>query len=1031
MNPTPTLNLLRERFGKLTESAPNLFRGERWHADKQLGVYYFDFSQQILETQFDLEAFTQKQIAPDFYTHEGSLQWNYYLYFVVDSKGFEEIRKTPRASEIETNKTFARKFIREQTGLNEELAKPLAATLATTHQARDIASRWVEELKAAGLGRIPDPSAEYTSTVSAYLLDSTVPKAISTSRPTQEVEDGRFIQMLQLDRFRTHPEQKNFEFGTVNLIRGVNGTGKTSVLEAVELCICGGNRRQNGERPDGAKLQIQYNGQPKAVKCPESSAALYRSRDLAWYGGYYRQGNQLCHNFARFNFFDSDAAYQLSSAATGKDILDSINSLLLGEFATTIEERMKQFLERFNKEQRDLKRLVQIQEQEAAKVTQQIKLLKEVKDTREALLKEMQAKAENCGWRKLPARFRLEDLAVTNENVDEVTNQLSQHVGRLPWFSRVTISSMTLEGKRLSEALKDVSQKKELAAKNITALDKIKAHIAEGEAELKILQRLNEYHEKPNALTLIGINEAIKALKVKVAEMKEAVTLLNTIDLKKFDQCAGTLDEVSLQFEDETARLRRNLTKLKSRASALQTQLGTLKTVIEEIKGLGRRFCEIHPDGTDCPLCGAHYEHLSAQIASTAFSSPTEASLRELTTEIAREQQKLTERQKNIDAFSGLRQAAQIVFAAEELATRQTKAVAESLASLGDKLVQEKGRLDELVANQKNLKLAGFEEDDLQDILDSAQQEYSISRSKLSNRQAVQKLVADKTEALNGLRNDTRNKDKARQEIDAEISRAVKKAVGDVSDDDGIVELERRKLLLEEILDEANTLQKSVTISDTEDFSSLEKKLEIFSKALARIQQGLKSVEEKDAFEQRFAASLDETQKQLAKLKPKLKRAEAAVNVLDRLLGSDYKAAYLQHVLGEHKSKIATIFTRIHAPFEFKDVHIDTDVLLERGSGTKSPVSEISTGQRAALALSIFLSLNSSVHTRAPWLLFDDPVVHVDDLNILSFLDMLRDLVLLGNKQVFFATANTRIADLFAKKFDFLGTEFKEFRFQR
>jgi chromosome segregation protein len=64
--------------------------------------------------------------------------------------------------------------------------------------------------------------------------------------------------------------------------------------------------------------------------------------------------------------------------------------------------------------------------------------------------------------------------------------------------------------------------------------------------------------------------------------------------------------------------------------------------------------------------------------------------------------------------------------------------------------------------------------------------------------------------------------------------------------------------------------------------------------------------------------------------------------------------------------------------------------------------------------------------------LFDEPVVHVDDLNILSFFDMLRDLVLIGNRQVFFTTANTRIADLFAKKFDFLGTEeFREFQFVR
>lgn len=76
-------------------------------------------------------------------------------------------------------------------------------------------------------------------------------------------------------------------------------------------------------------------------------------------------------------------------------------------------------------------------------------------------------------------------------------------------------------------------------------------------------------------------------------------------------------------------------------------------------------------------------------------------------------------------------------------------------------------------------------------------------------------------------------------------------------------------------------------------------------------------------------------------------------------------------------------------------------------------------------------AINRSVSGRAPWLLFDDPIVHADDLNVVSFLDMLRDLVLLGDRQIFFATANSRVGDLFARKFDFLGVDFKDFRLQR
>jgi exonuclease SbcC len=59
-------------------------------------------------------------------------------------------------------------------------------------------------------------------------------------------------------------------------------------------------------------------------------------------------------------------------------------------------------------------------------------------------------------------------------------------------------------------------------------------------------------------------------------------------------------------------------------------------------------------------------------------------------------------------------------------------------------------------------------------------------------------------------------------------------------------------------------------------------------------------------------------------------------------------------------------------------------------------------------------------------MLIDDPIAHVDDLNCLSFLDYLRDVALQGQRQIFFATANDKIASLFERKFDFLGPE--EFR---
>jgi hypothetical protein len=50
----------------------------------------------------------------------------------------------------------------------------------------------------------------------------------------------------------------------------------------------------------------------------------------------------------------------------------------------------------------------------------------------------------------------------------------------------------------------------------------------------------------------------------------------------------------------------------------------------------------------------------------------------------------------------------------------------------------------------------------------------------------------------------------------------------------------------------------------------------------------------------------------------------------------------------------------------------------------------------------------------------------------LSFLDYLREIILTGKRQIFFATANDKLATLFQRKFDFLGAEgFRRFDLSR
>ena len=83
----------------------------------------------------------------------------------------------------------------------------------------------------------------------------------------------------------------------------------------------------------------------------------------------------------------------------------------------------------------------------------------------------------------------------------------------------------------------------------------------------------------------------------------------------------------------------------------------------------------------------------------------------------------------------------------------------------------------------------------------------------------------------------------------------------------------------------------------------------------------------------------------------------------------------------------------IHAPREFSKIQIlEDDVMLVRKNGSTASLRQLSTGQRTALAISVFLVMNSMLRNGPRLLIFDDPVTYVDDLNLLSFLDHLREL---------------------------------------
>ena len=178
---------------------------------------------------------------------------------------------------------------------------------------------------------------------------------------------------------------------------------------------------------------------------------------------------------------------------------------------------------------------------------------------------------------------------------------------------------------------------------------------------------------------------------------------------------------------------------------------------------------------------------------------------------------------------------------------------------------------------------------------------------------------------------------------------------------------------------------------------------------------------------------INDSKNKIKILEPECKRLDSGLKVIHDILNNHNESTILGNFIEDNEIEIQEIFQNIHSPNEFSKIIFKDSILLKRrNEDTEVPINKISTGQRSALALSIFLALNKKLKNGPNLILFDDPVTYTDDLNILSFLDYLREIVINENRQVVFATASQKLAGLFEKKCAFLGkSEYKSFEFER
>jgi len=456
----------------------------------------------------------------------------------------------------------------------------------------------------------------------------------------------------------------------------------------------------------------------------------------------------------------------------------------------------------------------------------------------------------------------------------------------------------------------------------------------------------------------------------------------------------------------------------------LNAQQATLKAtrtrsinLAEELRSIAHQYLNESKDESECPLCHTRFKpgELVAHIN------------REFTKQFDSSEQEFESGVRAADAAARhaiaeeTAAAAAVAFAQRAgLAPNATLAqVSAALTSAFATLGEQSQQLRAIEAELQTLERQGIRWVDLDPLrVELIRRRFPVSDWTDAAVAATAAAIAKSSDDLNkALAEHTRNADKLKQQIAVTLGLTV------ATSRDGRVALsglEQQISIASTLADKLATLAGQLRIPMNKPLGELAVEAEAIRAVALELQSAIQQENDNNAVRTQSIVTRAQLSQDAQKLAPRIKNLAVATNVLQRLQREHSIDDAMKDALQQNRGAIESIFGQIHTPHEFSGLG-EKITQLCRHNGTISDLAQISTGQRAALGLSIFLAQNMKLVDAPPVILIDDPIAHVDDLNCLAFLDYLREIALSRRRQIFFATANDKLAAIFERKFDFLG----------
>jgi len=991
------------------------------------------------EFVYENDSFVKEVIERKFFENNNDLRWNLYLVCVFNESELMLIPMEERF-DFEENKEYTRNLLVRESEFCNMIPSGKIFSINQDKENSNPLSDWSAILANEGLEFCLDTyNSSHLESFSKYEKKRIISK--KTVIPEANVKFNQ-IQTINIEvKYRENCFGRKYQLPLkeVNLLNGRNGTGKTSILDGIELSLTGKVRKTKNDFGDTKEqgVSLQLNNQELLI--PEN-VQEEKQRENFWYKSRettYGNKSNLNQMFHLYNYFTVEETFLFAYTQDQPDFNQSFTRLLFGDDVTKTEHNWKRYKKEAEQISSSLSSQLEQYKLEMKKL-QEITLIdkphlieywnnSDFYLSEEVDLKKMQS----CVAKFMAAYDRVADLGVIDTSFE-----LQDRLKQLPQLDEEIFIKQESNSKY--ERCQYIRLKLEENNKALLKYSDFNRSLPEL-SKMKTLLRYISLKEHEYDAYCKCENRLVQLSSIITVRYDEFYHTFYDLSesMNNYDavmESAISREDISVDYQQVSSEM----TALEKIIDQEKQKIGELNHLYTMFKNHGSSYVEKLDRLDICPMCGntnvTKNDILGYMaVAKGELDDSYEVLYKEFNCLKSKQSeiiQLLKEADKNKEKLERISQAYEMIneFEIGEIIYSETSLfnklhVIQNVLHNYEAILMEKNSLlefQEKWEEKVSWAVTDIKVDELKqlpDYIEKTRQKFQGYGKDIINGQSI-KVFSDELSLLireieNEIEELEDNKYKLKEELEiANIEYAFAKALYE-DYHYKVQENEQQKNQILRMLNFWNEIDGMVKKNHNLSAEAL------YNQAM-RLESLLSDERSSNQIKEKKELLYSE-EKHTERLR---KRYKIVIDTLDKLKES---RLYADDFIKNNIEHISHIFLNLHSPKEYSALRLtEKSMLVAIRDKEEIPIYRLSTGQKTAVALSVFFKMNLSAVNAPNIIMLDEPVANIDDMNVLSMFDLLREIALTTERQIFITTANYNVGKLFRRKFSFMNQDFQE-----